>query len=233
MTSIPKSVMIVTPHPDDFEIGCAGTVAKWLNEGAEAVLVVSTNGDKGTDDLKMTSEKIAAIRREEQLEAAKVLGLKEVVFLGYPDGSLEDTPEFRGILVKHIRMYRPEIVLTTDPFRSSFYLHRDHRMAGQVTLDAVFPYARDHLHYPEHNKEGIKPHKVKRIYFWGSEAPDTFEDISETIDLKIKALKCHKSQVSDNSKWNVDKALRDRARDVGKEQNLPYAEGFRIINLRD
>jgi LmbE family N-acetylglucosaminyl deacetylase len=233
MIPTPQRVLIVTPHPDDFEFGCAGTVANWLKEGAEAVLVVSTNGDKGTEDPEMTSEKLTATRRAEQLESARVLGLKEVVFLGYPDGGLEDSPEFRGKLVKQIRIHRPEVVFTTDPFRRNFYLHRDHRMTGQVTLDAVFPYSRDLLHYPEQIKEGLKPHKVKQIYFWGSENPDTFVDISGTIGLKIQALKCHKSQISTNDRWNPDESLREWARNLGKEQNIPYAEAFKCMNLRD
>ena len=233
MIPTPQRVLVVTPHPDDFEFGCAGIVAKWLREGAEAVLVVSTNGDKGTEDPQMTAERLAAIRRVEQLESAKVLGFEEVVFLDYPDGGLEDDSEFRGKLVKEIRIHRPEIVFTTDPFRRGFYLHRDHRIAGQVTLDAVFPYARDFLHYPEQIKEGLKPHKVKQIYLWGSENADTYVDISDTIELKIRALKCHKSQMPPNGDWDPDEGLREWARNLGKDHNIPFAEAFRCINLRE
>ena len=171
MIPTPSSVLVVTPHPDDFEFGCAGIVAKWIKEGAKAVLVVATNGDKGTDDPEMTSEKLAAIRREEQLEAGRVLGLSEVVFLDYPDGGLEDTTEFRGKLVRNLRIHKPDAVFTTYPLRRSFYLHRDHRMAGQVTLDASFPYARDRLHFPEHAAEGLEPHKVKHILVLGKRGP--------------------------------------------------------------
>lgn len=233
MDSTPERVMVVTPHPDDFEIGCGGTVAKWIKDGAEAVLIVSTSGDKGTEDPEMTSEKLAAIRHEEQLNAAKVIGLKDVVFLGYPDGGLEDTAEFRGHLVRQIRLHRPDVLLTTDPFRRSFYIHRDHRMAGQVTLDAAFPYARDRLHYPDHANEGLMPHKVQQLYFWGSEDPDTFEDISDSVDLKIEALKCHVSQISSNGEWNVDEGIRDWASRQGKEHNMEYAEAFRRFSFRD
>ena len=232
MIPTPSSVLVVTPHPDDFEFGCAGIVAKWIKEGAKAVLVVATNGDKGTDDPEMTSEKLAAIRREEQLEAGRVLGLSEVVFLDYPDGGLEDTTEFRGMLVRNLRIHKPEAVFTTYPLRRSFYLHRDHRMAGQVTLDASFPYARDRLHFPEHAAEGLEPHKVKHILFWGSEDPDTHFDISETIDLKIAALKCHKSQVADTEDWNVADSLRNHAENLGRDKGIPYAEAFKVMNLR-
>ncbi|MFQ5934399.1 MAG: PIG-L deacetylase family protein [Dehalococcoidia bacterium] len=233
MKETPQRLMIVTPHPDDFELGCAGTVAKWIKDGAEAVLVVATNGDKGSADPEMTSEKLAAIRREEQIKAAKLLSLKEVVFLDYPDGNLEDTAEFRGVLVRQIRIHQPEVIFTTDPFRRTFYQHRDHRMAGLVTLDAVFPYARDRLHYPEHIEEGLQPHKVKWVYLWGSEDPDTFEDISATIGLKIKALKCHKSQTSSRDGWDVEEGIREWARNRGKDHNIPYAESFKRFNLRD
>ena len=233
MDSTPQRVAVVTPHPDDFEIGCAGTIAKWIKEGAEAVLIVSTNGDKGTEDPEMTSEKLAAIRRQEQLNAAEVIGLKEVVFLDYPDGSLEDSVEFRGQLVRLFRLHRPEVVFTTDPFRRSHYIHRDHRMAGHVSLDAAFPYARDRLHFPDHAKEGLMPHKVQQLYFWGSEDPDTFEDISVSIDLKIEALKCHLSQVSADDGWNVDEGIREWASTHGKDHNMEYAEAFRVFNFRD
>ena len=137
-----------------------------------------------------------------------------------------------GKIVKQIRIHKPDAVFTTYPFRKNFYLHRDHRMAGQVTLDAAFPYARDRLHYPEHMDEGLETHKVKQIYFWGSEDPDTFVDISDTIEMKIKALKCHKSQVADTKDWNVEESLRNHARGLGKDRGIPYAEAFKLINLR-
>ncbi len=232
MIPTPNTVLVVTPHPDDFEFGCAGIVTKWIKEGSRAILVVATNGDKGTDDPEMTSEKLAAIRREEQLDAARVLGLSEVVFLDYPDGGLEDSTEFRGKLVRNLRLYKPEAVFTTYPHRRSFYLHRDHRMAGQVTLDAAFPYARDRLHFPEHYEEGLEPHKVKHILFWGSEDPDTHFDISETIDLKITALKCHKSQVADTEDWNVAESVKNHAQNLGRDKGIQYAEAFKVMNLR-
>ncbi len=232
MIPAPKSVLVVTPHPDDFEFGCGGIVTSWVKQGTEAVLVVATNGDKGTDDPDMTSERLAAIRREEQLKAAEVIGLQEVVFLGYPDGSLEDTVELRGKIVEQIRRHRPEAIFTTDPMRPGSFLHRDHRIIGQVTLDATFPYARDRLHYPEHAKLGLEPHKAKQIYYWGGDSPDTFVDISETIDVKIRALLCHHSQMTREGEWDVDSFEREWARTLGKDHNIPYAEAFRLINLR-
>jgi LmbE family N-acetylglucosaminyl deacetylase len=136
MTTKPAQVMVVTPHPDDAEYGVAGTVARWAKEGKEIVYVVCTNGDKGTDNANMKPEEVAQIREKEQRAAANVLGVREVVFLGYPDQSLEDTPEFRKELVRVIRIYRPITVVTADPYRRYIW-HRDHRITGQVTLDAI------------------------------------------------------------------------------------------------
>ena len=126
----------------------------------------------------MTTEKLAAIREAEQAAAAESLGVKEVIYLRYGDGELNDTAKFRGELVRAIRKHKPDVVFCTDPFRQTFYLHRDHRVSGQVTLDAVFPYARDFLHYNEHIQEGLETHKVADVLMWGTEHPDTFIDIT-------------------------------------------------------
>ncbi|UCD09024.1 MAG: PIG-L family deacetylase, partial [Dehalococcoidales bacterium] len=153
-------VMVISPHADDAEGGCGGTVAKWIKEGKSVVYVLCTNGDKGTNDPAIQPEQLAVTREKEQLAAAEVLGVREVIFLRHPDQGLEETPEFRKELVRLIRMYRPDIVITVDPYRKYIW-HRDHRITGQVVLDAVFPYARDLYAYPDLNKEGLEPFKVK------------------------------------------------------------------------
>ena len=233
MVDRPDRAMVITPHPDDAEIGCGGTIGAWIKEGTEVVYVLCTNGDKGTSDPDLTSEKLAEIREKEQADAARELGVKKVIFLAYPDGALEDTAEFRGKLVRAIREHKPDTVFCCDPHRRSFYLHRDHRMSGQVTLDAVFPYARDRLHYIEHEKEGLEPHKVGEILMWGTEEPDTFVDITDTIELKISALKKHVSQISrDGSDTDVDDFVKANARRVGQRAEHPYAEAFRRIQFR-
>ena len=233
MSFVPEKALLCTPHPDDAEIGAGGTLAKWIREGTEVVLVVCTNGDKGSADPEMTSAKLAAIREREQLEAAQVLGIKEVVFLRHPDGELDDTHEFRGELVREIRRHRPEVVLSVDPHRRDFYLHRDHRITGQVTMDAVYPYARDHLHYPEHKAMGLEPHKAGFLYLWGSEAPDTHLDIGDTLELKIKALEKHASQVGGlHRERDFGAFLRDWARRAAEEKEMEFAEAFRVITLR-
>ncbi len=227
-----KVVMVISAHPDDSEFAAAGTVAKWVKEGREVVYVICTNGDKGSSDPHMTSDRLAKIREQEQREAAKVLGVNEVVFLGHPDGGLEDTPTFRGELVRLIRKYRPEIVMTSDPYRKYLW-HQAHRIAGAVTLDAVFPYARDRLSYPEHEVEGLKPHKVREVYLWGSEESETVVDISETFAVKVKALSCHVSQVGNHAadweKWVRERA--ERAGTIGQARGIPLAEAFHRIEI--
>lgn len=228
-----KIVMVIAAHPDDSEFGSGGTIAKWVREGQKVICVVCTNGDKGTPDDNMTSERLAKIREQEQKEAAKVLGVSRVIFLGYGDGELEDTPEFRGKLVRLIREYRPDAVITHDP-KLRYIGHRDHRIAGMVAMDAIFPYSRDHLFYPEHRAEGLQPHKVKEVYFTGSEDPDTFIDISDTWEIKAKAICCHVSQVGDHSKdWETwSKQMQQRMAAMQKRQGLPISEGFKKIEPR-
>ena len=227
---IPKSFMVVTPHPDDAELGCGGTISKWISEGASGVLLVCTNGDKGSAESEMTSQKLSDIRVIEQKKASTVLGLKDVISFEYPDGELEDTKEFRERIVKNIRKYQPEVLLCTDPIRQNFYIHRDHRIAGQVVLDAIYPYARDRLYYPHHEKEGISTHKVKDILFWGSENPNELVNITEYIDTKIKALKQHSSQLSDIDA--VGSRLKDSAVRAASSQDYQYGEAFRRITFR-
>jgi LmbE family N-acetylglucosaminyl deacetylase len=222
-------VLVIMPHPDDAEFGCAGTVARWAKEGKHIVYVVITNGDKGTSDRALTSKKLAAVRQVEQREAAKVLGVKEVVFLGYPDQRLEDSPELRKDVVRQIRAFQPDTVVTLDPYRRYIW-HRDHRISGQVVLDAVFPYARDFLAYPDLIKEGLEPHKVKEMYLTASEDINMRLDITGTFDIKIKALACHKSQVGDRIP-ELRKGLRKRAENAADGTGFKLAEAFHYIEI--
>jgi LmbE family N-acetylglucosaminyl deacetylase len=233
MSKEKRVVMVVAAHPDDCEVGVGGTIIKWVKEGTEVICVVCTNGDKGSSDQNMTSTRLAEIREKEQRAASAVLGIKEVIFLGYPDGWLEDTPEFRGKLVRLIRRYQPDLVITHDPHRK-YLAHRDHRTAGTVTLDAVFPYSRDQLFYPEHKSEGLKPFTVKELWLFGSDNSDTFEDISETFEQKGKALACHVSQFGDHTEdWDEwMKTRRKRAEDMGKGRGIPLAEAFLKVPIR-
>jgi len=208
-------VMVITPHPDDAEYGVAGTVAHWVAEGKSVIYVVCTSGDKGTSDPNMKPDELARIREQEQLAATKLLGVREVIFLRYPDQALEDTPEFRKEIVRLIRMYRPETVVTTDPYHRYIW-HRDHRITGQVTLDAIFPYARNPLAYPDLLKEGLEPHKVKEVLLWGTEEPNYRSNVTSTFDIKIAALRCHKSQIGDDLAPHLEEWLRQRGQDMAK-----------------
>lgn len=224
-------VMVVAPHSDDAEIGAAGSVARWTREGKDVIYVVCTNGDKGTSNPNMKPEELAKIREQEQRAAAKLLGVREVIFLRYPDQTLEDTPEFRKELVRLIRMYKPETVVTVDPYRR-YILHRDHRITGRVTLDAVFPYARDFLAYPDLLKQGLQPHKVKEVLLWGSEEPNHRSDITDTLDIKMDALRCHKSQVGDNLSPDWEARMRQRHKTLAEGEDYELAEAFHRVELR-
>jgi LmbE family N-acetylglucosaminyl deacetylase len=194
------------------------------------VLVVCTNGDKGTGDRSVAPEELAETREREQLKAADVLGVSQVVFLRFPDQGLEDGPDLREKIVRQIRVHRPHTVVTVDPNRR-YIRHRDHIVAGRVTLDAVFPYARDHLAYPEHLREGLEPHKVREVYLWGSEEPDTYLDVSDTFRTKMDALYCHLSQVG-HPHEDREKRARARYAQAGKKIGVPLAETFKHIQVQ-
>jgi len=223
-------VMVVTPHPDDAEFGVAGTVARWTGEGKDVVYVVCTNGDKGTSDTNMKPDELARIREQEQMAAAKLLEVREVIFLRYPDQTLEDTPEFRKKIVRLIRMYQPETVVTADPYRRYLW-HRDHRIAGRVTLDAIFPYARDLYSYPDLLEEGLQPHKVKEVLLWGSEDSNYRSNITDTFDIKIAALRCHKSQISDNPSTRLEERMRERCKMLVQGEDYELAEAFHRVEI--
>ncbi len=184
----------------------------------------------------MKSERLAAIREEEQRKAASVLGVEEVVFLGYGDGELEDTREFRSHVVRQIRRWRPDVLLAMDPLRTHGHTHRDHRISGLVAIDACFPYARDLLHFPEHMEEGLETYKVGAVLLWGSENPDTVVDIASTIERKIEALAAHASQLSTDAA-RIQGFVTRRAADAAERasvdgERFEHAEVFRKISFR-
>ena len=194
-----ERILVVVAHPDDAEFGCAGSVARWVADGAEVHYCLFTSGNAGSDDPSMTPERLAAVREAEQRAAARVLGVKSVAFLHYPDGDLEDTRDARRDVIREIRRVRPDRVVCQSPFPSfnPYSGHRDHRHAGRLTLDAVYPYARDRMHFPELLAEGFEPHKVRGVYVMGHDEPDIVVDITATMDRKLEALRCHASQLRD------------------------------------
>lgn len=226
----PVYALIIAAHPDDPEFGAAGTVAKWTRDGKSVAYVICTDGEKGTSDRTLDPQELAKIRRDEQRAAAAVLGVRDVVFLHYPDQGLEETAAFRKDIVRWIRRFRPTVVLSSDPYRRYLW-HRDHRIVGQVVMDALFPYARDHLAYPDLLAEGLEPHKVKEAWFWAAEDINHREDISETFDLKIAALKCHASQWNEHPVKDIREWVEERFRKMAQGTSYGYAEGFHRVLL--
>ena len=231
---VPSRALIVCAHPDDAEIGVGATVAKWTGQGCEITYVVCTTGSGGSNDLSMTAERLVLLRGQEQHDSAGALGVKEVVMLTHPDGSLEDTYEFRGEVVRAIRKYRPHTVFTHDPYRMSGFQHRDHRMCGIVTMDAVYPFARDHLHFPEQIKsEGLLPHKVRHLMMWGSDRPDVVVDVTDTIEQQIEALSRHTSQVGGLApEGRLGARMRERAEATADGLPFRYGQAFRRLVAR-
>lgn len=224
----PGRAMVIMAHPDDADFLCAGTVAKWCAEGWEVVYVVVTSGDKGTHDPAMHPEKLAAIREEEQREACRVLGVKECIFLGYPDGFTSESAELRGQIVRLLRLYRPDVVITWDAFRGTFN-HRDHRNVGQATMDAIYPIVRDRLFYQQHEHEGLESHQVNEVLLAGAENPDYAVDITDYWEKKIAAILCHTSQLGGRTREDF---LRDRAEREKREPGKPIEERFRRWSIR-
>jgi LmbE family N-acetylglucosaminyl deacetylase len=233
MEEAPQRVLVITPHPDDAEVWCGGTVARWIKEGAEVYFVLCTDGGKDTFDRQVSSQDLATIREAEQREAADILGVTQMVVLGHPDGELEDDDVFRRELVRQIRLVRPDVVLCPEPYRRNLAWHRDHRIAGQVAIDAVFPYARDHLHFRElWEREGLEPHKTATVLLWGAEQPDTHMDIGDTLEVKIRAVAVYQSRRSGRSESEVAEFVKERAIGDGAGQDYDYAEAFRKLTFR-
>lgn len=228
----PKRAMVIVAHPDDAEFTMAGTVALWASAGCAVCYVVCTRGDRGSNDPNTPPWALAPIREAEQRAAAAILGVSEVVILGHPDGTLEPTLELRRDLTREIRRFRPEVVLTGDPtvrFYGDGYLnHPDHRAAASAALDAVFPSAQTRYIFPELLSEGLEPHAVRAVYIHGSFEPNTWVDISPVIELKVRALQAHQSQVGS---FPVEAWIRGMAEEEGRPKGLAAAEAYRVITI--
>lgn len=220
--------MFIVAHPDDAEFTVAGTAATWSRAGCQVVYVVCTDGNAGSHEPGMTQEKLSQIRRAEQRAACAVLGVGDVVFLGYDDGQLQPTLELRRDLVRSIRRYRPEVVVTSDPTRliygDRYINHPDHRAAAQAAIDAVAPASAMPLLWPDTGD----PHQVRQVYISAWEDATVWVDISEVIDLKVTALRQHASQMGD---WDPTEGIKSRNAEIGKPRGLAYAESYRVITL--
>jgi len=222
-----ERAMVIFAHPDDAEVQCAGTVALWAADGKKIVYVVMTQGDKGTADRSITPEALTKLRQEEQLQAARELGVEKVLFLENGDGELEVTMERRRALTRIIREHQPEVVITHDPWMR-YQLHPDHRASGTLALDAVIS-ARDRLYFPEQIQQGLNPCRVRRVLLFASDRPDYWVDVERTFAKKMKALGWHKSQVSQWPNW--EERFRKRAEDAGAPHGMKLAEPFKRLVL--
>lgn len=232
----PGRVLCINAHPDDQEFTVGGTIAKWARAGAHVVTVVITSGDAGSNDRTdpgMTKSKLAVLRELEQRAACAVLGVQETVFMHYGDGTLQPTIDLRRDLTRLIRKYKPDVVVCGDPtarfYGNNYINHPDHRAAGDAACDAVFPSAGTRLIFPELLAEGLEPHQVERVFLHGSEKSDTWIDISETLAIKISALKAHVTQLGD---WDPLERMKEWASEEGKEKGLAAAESFRVMILK-
>ncbi len=229
---IPASAMVVMAHPDDMEFSCAGTVARWAQAGSRVIYVLCTSGEVGIADPDMTKENAAAIREDEQREAARITGVQEVVFLREPDGMLQPTLELRKKLVQEIRRFQPEVVVCGDPtvfFSGETYInHPDHRAAATAALDAAFPAAGQPNLFQELEAEGLHAHKPRKVYVTGWNQSALYVNIEETIDIKVAALRAHKSQMRD---WDPEPRIKEWASERAKGKEMGYAETFRVITL--
>jgi LmbE family N-acetylglucosaminyl deacetylase len=225
---VPESAMVIVAHPDDAEFTVAGTVAAWTKAGCRVTYVVCTDGNAGSDEPAIRREKLAEIRRAEQRAACARLGVNEVVFLGYDDGQLQPSLDLRRDLVRVIRRYKPEVIVTGDPtvmfFGDGYINHPDHRAAAQAALDAAAPASAMPLLWPEAGA----PHRVRQVYVYGNEKPNVWVDVTDTLEQKIAALKQHASQMGD---WDPTEMIEEWNAETGKEKGIAYAENYRVITL--
>lgn len=237
-----KTAMVIMAHPDDAEFSCAGTVAKWVREDWKVYYVICTDAgsggpDEATDVGPEARNRVTETRREEQRAAGRILGLEDVIFLNYRDGELQPTLEFRREIVRLLRTYKPYRVICQSPERTwspQMYIgryHPDHRACGEGVISALYPASQNPWDFPELLEEGLLPHKVKELYVVGAPVSNHVIDVSETIDIRIKALQAHASQLIGRSE-EVAVRVRERLSDLGKQHGLTYAEEFHLSENR-
>ena len=224
----PLTAMVIVAHPDDAEFICGGTVAKWCDQGWTVYYVLVTSGDKGTHDPELSTQELAAIREQEQREACRVLGVKDVFFLSHPDGFVQADHELRGQIVRLLRRYRPDVVITWDGFRPGFN-HSDHRAVGIAVRDAVFPAVRDHLYYAQDQEDGLDAHRVNELLLFGSDDTDYRVDVSAYTETKMKAVICHRSQLGGRTPEEMRRMWEQRMR---ANRNGRAIESFKWVRIR-
>ncbi len=228
-----QRVLVVISHPDDGEFGAGPTIAHLTAAGARVDYVVTTDGGKGTEDPEMTPESLSSTRMAEQRDAADILGVSEIVHLGYPDGYLTPSLDLRRDITRQIRRFRPDLVITQNPQRrldhNPFIGHPDHLATGEATLASVYPAARDHLNFPElWREEKLEPWKVRQVLLTGVEEPNLWIDVAATFETGLRSILAHVSQVDPET---VEERMRERARIVGEPQGIGLAQAFLSIIL--
>jgi LmbE family N-acetylglucosaminyl deacetylase len=229
-----RRILCISAHPDDNEFTIAGSVARWAREGREVVFCLVSTGGAGTNDHTPVNDGLVPIRERESWDAAKILGVRDLVFLGYQDGVIEPTLALRRDLARVIRRVRPDVVVCGDPtmrwYGNEYLNHPDHRAVASAALDAVFPSAESRYIFPELLAEGLEPHKVKEVLISGAVPADTWVDIGDTLEVKCAALKAHVSQIGPGE-W-VEALLRGWAAETGKAAGLAHAESYRRMLLQ-
>lgn len=230
----PERFLIIVAHPDDADFGPAATAARWIDEGSVAELVCCTSGDAGSDDPETDPLELATLREAEQRAAAEIVGYSAVHFLHQPDGALANDLPLREQLVRIIRQFRPDAVLTIDPtylfHRDGYVQHTDHRAAGFAAVDAVSPAAGNPMAFPHLSREGLQAHKVGRLLLFWVEEPDAWVDVAGFVDRKIAALRAHVSQIREPDK--LEERVRGWAAEEGARAGVEAAEAFRVVDLR-
>lgn len=230
----PFKILVIVAHPDDIEFGSAGSVAVWTGAGAEVTYCIVTDGAAGSNDKDVVYNQLVERRQAEQLEAAEIVGVKEVVFLSYPDGALTPSMELRRDLTRLIRRLRPDRVLIMDPTQVlisgegfDYINHPDHRATGEASLYAIFPSAETRPIFPELLDEGLEPHHVNEVYLMMSDKPNIAIDVTAVWDKKIQSLLAHRSQVGED----VADMIRKWDEATGKEVGVPLAENYRVMRF--
>lgn len=220
-------ILVISAHPDDPELSCGGSIAKWTTEGKEIIYVICTDGNKGSKDLEMNPYQLAALREREQEAAAQLLGVQRVIFLRHHDGELEVNSILKVELALLIRYIKPDLVITHDPWRP-YLIHPDHRAVGIAVTDAIVA-ARDHLFFPAFLAIGLDAHRPKSIYYTFPEKPDIIVDITEFIEIKLRAIAQHSTQIETIPDWQ--ERIKQMGARFGEKECLAYAEIFKQVEL--
>ncbi len=229
-----KRILVVMAHPDDCDFGAGGSIAKWREAGIQVYYCIITNGDQGGEESDVPVEEMAKVRQREQRAAGAALGVSEITFLNYRDGSLIPTIELRRDIVKAIRIAKPDRMVVQSPERNwerIYSSHPDHLAAGESAIQAIYPDARNPYAFPELKSEGLEPWRVREVFVTGSPTPNHFIDITETIDKKIAALKAHVSQTAHNPE--LDSMVRQWGEKNAEANGLAagrVAEIFKVVS---